>query len=266
MITAGEHFTARVEREHGVHEFTLRDGMTVTGISAPTWEEYAAAIESLPVPTDGYVVSSEFITAPVPLEEIAGQHRQINERLAWVRSMSEHRPWTRFLVGTAQFSEFDPRPTNSVVALFAGKQIGQQHKKGGSWGESEYLDISFDHTDLRAVDIPAHGVIVSAELAEAAAANLYVGRRQRSESSRRRHERLIPPQTRSLIAVSCWGVPPVANMTPEALEIKCATVLAQSVDHIFAYYPNVAEIVMVDRAIPEFGIQPFNFHAQRREV
>lgn len=262
MVMSFDGLEVRVEREHGIHQYETLDGMQVTGISAPSWEDCEAALQTLPT-TDGYVVTPELITSPVPLDEIASLHAEVLQRIRTVREISQRHLWTRFLLGTALFNEFEPRPTNSVVALMTGREIGRQHKRGASWGEAEHLHVSYDHVDGRAVDKPSHSVLVCAELGAAAALGP-PDIRQRTHA-RVKADQLIPPETRTIIAMSCWGVPRHEGDTPEVVEAICGDVLGHAVTNIFEFYPNVQELIMVDRAIPEIGTQPFNFHAQRRQ-
>ncbi len=253
----------RFERQHGVHQFTTYDGMPVTGISVPTWEEFEATLDALPT-TDGYIVSPELITSPVPLEQIAYMQDAVDNRSTWVRDMSRRHPWARIVLGTAVFDEWDVRPTNSTVAYMSGEEVGRYDKQGASWGEGEYLRIGFNSPSTGVFANQHHRQLICSDLISAAAYSGVAAGDDAHDSTISKRDKLIPANGQVAIVSSCWGVPPFSDMPAEETDKRCANVLEQSLAEIFRYRPYLVEVIMIDRAIPEVGIQPFNLHARRQ--
>ncbi len=250
-------FEVDYRRTHGVHEFEMADGMPVTVLSAPTWEAYANMLVDLP-DTQGYIVSPELMTSPVPLDQAANMPAQIAMRAEVVRELSRNHPYARLLLGTARFTEASKKPFNGVAAYMHGQEIGWQGKQFGVLGEWEYFEPARSQT--RAFDIATHGLLICAELMRAGA------RGQRNSPSKGYAERAaesIPPSVRSLVVVSCWGVPsePLGPV-PDSPEERYKQALERSAEAIFSNY-LIDEIIVADRAIVGHGVEPFNAHFKR---
>lgn len=260
-FSSGE-FVVDYRRVHGVHEFEMRDGMPVTVLSAPTWEEYEAALTELP-DTQGYIVSPEIMTSPVPLDQISSMRIDIKERDEIVREASKKHPYARLLLGTARYPNIygdDQKPYNGVTAYMQGQEIGWQGKKEGSWGEWEYLR-SAAGIESRAFAIPSHGLLVCAELMFAAARGIS---NNPEEGYAPQAAEMIPPSVESVVMMSCWGVPfEYHEEYPIPPEDRYRDVLEQGVRMIFECYGRVEEIIVADRAIVGHGVEPFNAHFKR---
>ena len=251
------------ERCHGVHQYVTNDGMPITGISEPTWEKFAATLDDLPT-TDGYIISPELITSPVPLAEIAAVRTDIEERAAWVQEVSNRHPWARLLLGTATFEDQESRPYNSVVAYMGGREIGRQHKVAGAMGEGVYMRVGFDLADMKALSLPQHHMMLCADIIQAAGHGAAIaGDTDVLPAVIQRYYNLIPAAARTVIVSSCWGVPPKETTETTVLETKCFKVLTNCVETVLDTYPGVEEVIVIDRAIPEFGLEPFNARFQR---
>lgn len=262
MSTGEVDCITRFERSHDVHVFRAMDGMEITGISVPSWEEFEATLADLPL-TDGYITSPELITSPVTLDEIPGMRSVIEERTEWVREESRRHPMARILLGTATFGPGGQMPRNSVVAFVDGQEVGRQHKIQGSWGENKFFQSSGDSEENGvAVDITGHRLLICFDLIEAAN-SASATTRPLSEGVRARANRIIPSSARTIIAVSCWGVPPLDGLNQDQTETICASALNRSAHGVFLHFPRLEEIIIVDRAIPEVGTRPFNAHIKR---
>lgn len=243
-------FDVRYERSHGIHEFETRDDMPVTGLSYPTWEEFADALEQLP-DVQGYIVGPELITSPVPLDLIQAMKDTVESRIEHVRNDSARRAWARTVFGTPQYVE-KSLPQNAALAVFAGNIIGKHTKLEPSFSEAGLLGVDLNDHVTEAFDIPQHGAILCSDLMQAAVCSPYP----------ERANELIKPSVKTLIALSCWGVPTTYTVQGTQEE-HCRSALESSVGYIFGGYPSIDEIIMVDRAIPGTNMEPFNAHFTR---
>ncbi len=268
MSLESDLISIRYVREHGVHQFGAVNGVEVTGISVPTWEDFETALDELP-PTDGYIVSPELITSPVPLDQVAGMQKTIEERTEWVRDISARHRWARILLGTATFDPVEELPRNSVLSLFGGNEIGRQHKIGAAQGEGTYFHYDWNlEKPGRALDIDSQRLLICADMAEAAGAAVLASQPNFGHR-RERADRIIPPAARTIIAVNCWAVPISdrrITASPRVIENVCQKSLDGVTRTIFASFPALRELIMVDRAIPELGTRPFNAHFKRLSI
>ncbi len=260
--------SVRYVREHGVHQFRAANGMQVTGISEPTWEDFEAVLDGLP-PTDGYIISPELITSPVPLDQVAGMQKTIEDRTEWVREISERHPWARVLLGTATFDPVEKLPRSSVLAFSGGKEIGRQHKISAVRGEHELFHNDWDiEKPDTAVDNDSQRLLICSDMAAAATIGFLAEKPDYAAISERK-DRIISPAARTLIAVNCWAVPiseREITVSPRAIESACQGLLDDTTRKIFDSFPGLKEIITVDRAIPDLGTRPFNAHFKRLSI
>lgn len=269
MTVENDLISIRYVREHGVHQFRVANGMEVTGISEPTWEAFEKALDNLSQKTDGYIVTPELMTSPVPLDQVAGMQATIEARTEWVRDISSRYPWARILLGTATFDRKEELPRSSVLAFFGGKEIGRQHKIGAAQDEGEYFhyDWNIEKPDT-ALDIDHQRLLICSDMAEAAGA-AKIASQPNFGHRQERADRIISPTARTLIAVSCWVIlksEREVTASPRAIENVCQESLDGVTRTIFALYPRLRELIIVDRAIPELGTRPFNAHFKRLSI
>ncbi len=269
MSAENDSISVRYVREHGVHQFQAANGTQVTGISEPSWEAFETALDELPVNTDGYIVTPELMTSPVPLDQVAGMQASIEERTEWVREVSVRHPWARILLGTATFDPAEELPRSSVLAFCDGKEIGRQHKIGAVRGEHEHFHNDWDiEKPDTAVDINSQRLLICSDMAAAATIG-FLAEKPDFAFMRERKDRIIPPAARTLIAVNCWAIPRSQReitVSPRVIEKVCQELLNGSVRKIFDSFPALKEIITVDRAIPELGTRPFNAHFKRLSI
>lgn len=253
-------FEVDYRRAHGVHEFELRDGMPVTVLSLPTWEEYVDTLAGLP-DTQGYIASPELITSPVRLEQISDMKTEIEARAETVRELSRNHSYARLLLGTARFTNDNPKPFNGVTAFMSGQEIGWQGKAEGSWGEWEHVQSAMG-VPGEALSIKEHRLLVCAELIAAAARGI---RSNPEDGYAPRAAEMIPPSARSLVVMACWGVPFDHHQGYLiAPEDRYRDALERCVSMIFERFYRVEEVVVADRAIVGHGVEPFNAHFRRK--
>ncbi len=249
----------RYERTHGVHNFTMRDKTLLTAISAPNWPEYIEALESLP-DTKGYVVSPELITATGPLELIPRNVDVISSRGHRIEAVSRSMPGVIMLVGTATFGK--PKPCVSVVTYESGLKVGQQDKKI-TFSKKEKGVFGFDDQQSATLNTIGKSLLICADLI-GAAGNANVAQKYNDKTAQEKLERFISPAITSLILVSCWGVPhPHHNEGMMTREERYRGTLERCVVAVMKSCLNLQEIIMVDRAIPASGTQPYNAHFKR---
>lgn len=237
-------------REHGVHRFESHDGVPVTSISAPTWEEFEAALSSLPE-TEGYIVSPELITSPSRLEDIHSMQDEIGRRQQRVAELSNNFPWGSIVLGTATF---EPGSVyNSAVRYRQGSILGQYNKQHFATSqEGQIFSRASSETDV--FDRDSHSLIICSDLILAGAR---AGRLFKSPNSNGSLPSLVEPGTKTLLVSSCWGTP-LPGMSLDQLDEQAGRTLNRCAEALLNGVPGLEKIIVTDRAIPETGLAPFN--------
>ena len=237
---------ARYERTHGVHSFTTTDKTSVTVISKPSWEEYYDSLQALPRDTTGYVVSPELITTPA-VAPIGTLLEQAYKRTQLVREVSTRLPDATLLLGTA-YANFS-KLYNSALHIENGTVKKRHNKFHLTLPERGFFQPPpLPERVTVSKDI---GTLICADLiADAWSNERYFNTASRSSVVKR------------LFVLACWGVPTSFSESDDHAS-QCNDTLTRGVTNIFKKYPEVQEIIMADRALPDTGIAPYNAHFTR---
>lgn len=245
-----------LSREHGVFELTLVNGKTLFGISAPDWDSYEANLWSINVDAD-YIVSPELITvAGVSPARVSQYQDLVERRIESVLHFSRQRPDQIILLGTPVFVG-NNKPTNSLLTVQSGEIIARWNKRSGAFeDERNHYDLEEFSTPML-IDPDTSGIICS----DLVFAGVWDHRQFRREGLLRlmEHEHLIhcsepfiTDSCKTLIVSSCWGVG--ASVSDfEKIRIDpddyYLVNLSNAAGKLMSFYPNLEEVIMVDRAI-----------------
>jgi hypothetical protein len=249
---------AEYRRYHGVHEFELNDGTTVTSLSFPSWEEYIMALSHLP-PTEGYIVSPELITSTVDFPEILSMQEQIDDRVEQVRVISENHPKATLILGAATVDGKGTR-RNSLIVINSGSIGGSIDKRGIMWPmEGAVFERSLrPQAPLRKV---GHAALICGDIQSAAAWGRVQGNPQ---------FKLLEPNSEVVLVGSCWAYPVAEyfpGMRPSGTGVgdgRYKPPLETVIRRLFSAFPLLKDVVMSDRTIPGVsGTPPYNAHFKR---
>lgn len=245
---ANPSFESDYRREYGVHSFELKDGTQVSALSFPNWEDFYQQLIDLPE-TKGYVVSPELITSPSPLNEIRSQKEEIVNRTNSVAEVSAQHPDAMFLLGSASFDSSD-NMRNSIVVIQNGSILGHIDKRGKMWA-TEAREFSRDIRQQAELMNLGHSALVCSDLII----------EQAHTYPNRSPYKFINKDTETILLSSCWAVPQYDDLPhPTSADERFKKPLEFDVQQLFNRYPHLREIVMVDRAIPEVGNEPYTAH------
>jgi len=241
-------FEAKYVREYGVHQFEAIDGTPITAISEPGWPKFCESFASLPQ-TGGYIVSPELITDPDKVLEIPEHKDEILDDIECAKEMSALQPHAYILLGTATFDNpFAQKPRNSLLILHRGKEVGRVNKRFLlSSSEQEVFEGDVSEAPTRLPKL-GHAAIICSDL--------LMPSRYGMDSYG-----FINPVARTLLVSSKWASPLIDGM--KVTDERFKNPLEIQVGQFFESFPNLQEIIMVDRAASETGLQPFNAHFKR---
>ena len=241
------HYDIQWYRQTGVFYPEQLSGTPTAGVSANTWPEYMSLIRQAAVnnPTHRYrFVSPELMTtAGVDLPEIPNQRDMVDARLAELQKLSTSMPTAELVVGTP---EYHPDGIyNSLVIIQNGRRRILERKRTifssaeqGTFTASNTLQQRCTRT-LSAVcaDLVGYGV-------------------QYPE---------LPQDTRAIHASCCWATPleEGARYAAAPDEERYTSAMTHTLGRLFARYPQLQQVIVVDRTPPSTAIPPLNCVARR---
>ena len=249
------HYDIQWYRQTGVfHPEQLSSETPTVGVSANTWSEYmdlirqAAAQAAADHPTHRLVfVSPELMTtAGVDLPEIPNQRDMVNGRLTELEKLSTSMPTAELVVGTP---EYHPDGIyNSLVITQNGTRRILERKRTifssaerGTFTASNTLRQQCTRT-LSAVcaDLVGYGM-------------------QYPQYPK------LPQDTRAIHASCCWATPleEGARYAAAPDEERYPSTMTRALGRLFARYPQLQQVIVVDRTPPSTAIPPLNCVAQR---
>lgn len=243
-------FEAEYVREHGAHEFYAVDGTPIWAVSVPDLPSLCKVFVRLPQ-THGYIVTPELITGPQRVQDIPSNKEQILNDLEIAKEMSAQQPNAHLFIGTPTFDNpFSKKPRNSLLIFKKGKEVGRVNKRYIlSQAEQEVFESDIAEAPALLPTL-GHAAIICSDL--------LMPNRFGNESYG-----FIAPSTKTLIVASKWASPLVDRM--EITDERFKNPLETQVQTFFERFPNLLEIIMVDRSSEETGLKPFNAHFKRVE-
>ena len=241
------HYDIQWYRQTGVFYPEQLSGTPTAGVSANTWPEYMSLIRQAAVdnPTHRYrFISPELMTtADIDLLEIPGQRAVVDARLAELEELSTTASTAEFVVGTP---EYQPDGIyNSLVIIQNGIRRVLERKRTifssaeqGTFTASNALQQRHTRT-LSAVcaDLVGYG----AQYLE------------------------LPQDTRAIHASCCWATPleEGARYATAPDEERYTSAMTRTLSNLFARYPRLKQVIVVDRTPPSTTIPPLNCVARR---
>ena len=244
------HYDIQWYRQTGVFYPEQLSGTPTAGVSANTWREYMSLIRQAAVdnPTHRYrFVSPELMTtADMELAEIPDQHAVVNDRLAELEELSTSIPTAELVVGTP---EYQPHSIyNSLVIIKNGIRSVLERKRTifslaeqGTFTASNTLQQRYTRT-LSAVcaDLVGYGM-------------------------RYPQYPKLPQDTRVIHASYCWATPleEGARYAAAPDEERYTSAITRTLGRLFTHYPQLQQIMVVDRTPSSTAIPPLNCVARR---
>ncbi len=244
------HYDIQWHRQTGVFYPEQLSGTPTAGVSANTWPEYMSLIRQAAVdnPTLRFVSPELMTAAGVELPEIPDQRTVVvvNDRLAELEELSTTASTAEFVVGTP---EYQPDGIyNSLVIIKNGIRRVLEHKRTifssaeqGTFTASNALQQRHTRT-LSAVcaDLVGYGVH-GVQYPE------------------------LPQDTRAIHASCCWATPleEGAHYAAGPDEERYTSAMTHTLSNLFARYPQLQQVMVVDRTPPSTTIPPLNCVARR---
>ena len=241
------HYDIQWHRQTGVFYPEQLSGTPTAGVSANTWPEYMSLIRQAAVdnPTLRFVSPELMTAAGVELPEIPDQRTVVvvNDRLAELEELSTTASTAEFVVGTP---EYQPDGIyNSLVIIKNGIRRVLEHKRT-IFSSAERETFTASNTlrqqctrTLSAVcaDLVGYGV-------------------QYPE---------LPQDTRAIHASCCWATPleEGARYAAAPDEERYTSAMTHTLGHLFTHYPQLQQIMVVDRTPSSTAIPPLNCVARR---
>jgi hypothetical protein len=248
-------------REHGVHQFELIDGDTVTAISQPTWGAFAYSLGAT-AERGSYVVSPELIVASPESRDPEATRLLAARRIEQTKQMSWQFPQTTVLLGALTFDT--PRPRNELLFIRGGQEVGRTPKMPYSPAEASLFHQAYDPAEQQQPDPHTLAIICSDLLF-----HRWRGSGQELEGRDLGAEYVDPigPEVRTLLVSACWITPFVEGIKPEHETARFITPLRFAVGSLMHRHPNLQDVVMADQLPPGTPASgPVNFHARRAVV
>jgi len=248
------HYDIQWYRQTGVfHPEQLSSETPTVGVSANTWREYMSLIRQAAVdnPTHRYrFVSPELMTtAGIDLREIPDQRAAVDARLDELEEFSTSVARAELVVGTPEYHPDEIY--NSLVIIQNGTRRVLERKRTifssaeqGTFTASNTLQQRCTRT-LSAVcaDLVGYGM-------------QYPQYPQYPK---------LPQDTRAIHASCCWATPleEGARYAAAPDEERYTSAMTHTLGHLFTHYPQLQQIMVVDRTPPSTAIPPLNCVAQR---
>lgn len=247
------HYDIQWYRQTGVfYPEQLSSETPTVGVSANTWREYinlirqAAADHPADHPAHRFISPELMTTADMELAEIPDQDAVVNDRLAELEELSTPMPTAELVVGTP---EYHPDGIyNSLVIIQNGTRRILERKRtifsSAEWGTftaSNTLQQRCTRT-LSAVcaDLVGYGM-------------------QYPQYPK------LPQDTRAIHASCCWATPleEGARYAAAPDEKRYTSTMTRALGCLFARYPQLQQVIVVDRTPPSTAIPPLNCVARR---
>ena len=239
------HYDIQWHRQTGVFYPEQLSGTPTAGVSANTWHEYTNLIRQATVdnPTHRFISPELMTTADMELAEIPDQHAVVNDRLAELQELPTSMPTAELVVGAP---EYQPHGiynslmiiTNGIRRVLERKRTIFSSAERGTFTASNTLQQRCTRT-LSAVcaDLVGYGV-------------------QYPE---------LPQDTRAIHASCCWATPleEEARYAAAPDEERYTSAMTHTLGHLFTHYPQLQQIMVVDRTPPSTAIPPLNCVARR---
>ena len=240
------HYDIQWYRQTGVFHPEQLSGTPTAGVSANTWRGYMSLIRQAVAdnPAHRFVSPELMTTADMDLPEIPNQHAVVNDRLAELEELSTTASTAEFVVGTP---EYQPDGIyNSLVIIQNGIHRVLERKRTifssaerGTFTASNALQQRHTRT-LSAVcaDLVGYG----AQYLE------------------------LPQDTRAIHASCCWATPleEGAHYATAPDEERYTSAMTRTLGRLFAHYPQLQQVMVVDRTPPGTTIPPLNCVARRK--
>ena len=239
------HYDIQWYRQTGVfYPEQLSSETPTVGVSANTWREYMDLIRK--AAADRFISPELMTTADMELAEIPGQREAVNGRLTELEKLSTTASTAEFVVGTP---EYQPDGIyNSLVIIQNGIRRVLERKRTifssaerGTFTASNTLQQQCTRT-LSAVcaDLVGYGM-------------------QYPQYPK------LPQDTRAIHASCCWATPleEGARYAAAPDEERYTSAMTHTLDHLFTHYPQLQQIMVVDRTPPGTAIPPLNCVARR---
>ena len=236
------HYDIQWYRQTGVfYPEQLSSETPTVGVSANTWREYMDLIRK--AAADRFISPELMTTADIDLREIPGQRDVVDARLAELQELSTSMPTAELVVGTPEYHP--DRIYNSLVIIQNGIRRVLERKRTifssaerGTFTASNTLQQRYTRT-LSAVcaDLVGYGV-------------------QYPE---------LPQDTRAIHASCCWATPleEGARYAAAPDEERYTSAMTHTLGHLFTHYPQLQQIMVVDRTSSSTAISPLNCVARR---
>ena len=249
------HYDIQWHRQTGVfYPEQLSSETPTVGVSANTWSEYmdlirqAAAQAAADHPTHRLVfVSPELMTtADMELAEIPDQDAVVNDRLAELEEFSTSVARAELVVGTPEYHPDEIY--NSLVIIQNGTRRVLERKRtifsSAEWGTftaSNTLQQRCTRT-------------LSAVCADPVGYGMQYPQYPK-----------LPQDTRVIHASCCWATPLEEGALYAAApdEERYPSTMTRALGRLFARYPQLQQVIVVDRTPPSTAIPPLNCVAQR---
>lgn len=232
-------------RQTGVFYPEQLSGTPTAGVSANTWRGYMSLIRQAAAdnPTHRFVSPELMTTADMDPPEIPDQRAMVDARLAKLQKLSTSMPTAELVVGTP---EYQPHSIyNSLVIIKNGIRSVLERKRTifssaerGTFTASNTLRQQCTRT-LSAVcaDLVGYGMQYSK----------------------------LPQDTRAIHASCCWATPleEGARYAAAPDEKRYTRAMTRTLGHLFARYPQLQQVIVVDRTPSSTTIPPLNCVARR---
>ena len=239
------HYDIQWHRQTGVFYPEQLSGTPTVGVSANTWHEYMSLIRQAAAdnPAHRFVSPELMTTADMDLPEIPNQRDMVDARLTELEKLSTSMPTAELVVGTP---EYQPHSIyNSLVIIKNGIRRILERKRTifssaerGTFNASNTLQQRCTRT-LSAVcaDLVGYGVQYPK----------------------------LPQDTRAIHASCCWATPleEGARYAAAPDEERYTNAMTHTLGHLFTHYPQLQQIMVVDRTPPSTAIPPLNCVARR---
>ena len=242
------HYDIQWHRQTGVFYPEQLSGTPTAGVSANTWHEYTNLIRQATVdnPTHRFISPELMTTADMELAEIPDQHAVVNDRLAELQELSTSMPTAELVVGAP---EYQPHGiynslmiiTNGIRRVLERKRTIFSSAERGTFTASNTLQQRCTRT-LSAVcaDLVSYGM-------------------QYPQYPK------LPQDTRAIHASCCWATPleEEARYAAAPDEERYTSAMTRTLGKLFARYPQLQQVIVVDRTPPSTAIPPLNCVARR---
>ncbi len=221
------------------------------GVSANTWRKYMDLIRKAAAdhPTHRLVlVSPELMTtADMELAEIPDQHAVVNDRLAGLQELSTSMPAAELVVGTPEYHPDEIY--NSLVIIKNGTRRVLERKRTIFSSSAERGTFTASNT-LRQQ---------CTRTLSAVCADLVGYGMQYPQYPK------LPQDTRAIHASCCWATPleEGARYAAAPDEKRYTSTMTRTLGRLFARYPQLQQVIVVDRTPPSTAIPPLNCVARR---